>query len=412
MEKGKINRRTSQVAYVTFMNAGKRSPYPLGATLVYSKVNESNDEQSESDGQSSSDEDANYLPDISGGKAEELAANLLNLLELKLKCSKSDLTRYCGTTADGPYQAKKFQETITKETGRENLPDDIQFCQTTIWDAAHLLNLVATDVRDNKIGSSGHFWATFIKRANEFNHLLSSGKGYAQLEVSASAEKKRAVVITPFATQRFLSSAVKQWKAIEKGFKALHTAFSTIHSGADEDFPLQYRMFGQDFVVDLLGLIDATTPITKLMLFSQEVDFCHWKLVFWGKRAIEWMEEIAENITEMPRLKKHLAHIENFKFNDIQLLEGWSFISAENVDRPEAGAAVVYNWKERSVGEAVKELGTCAEDLKVACSERLEEKISEVSLLLSECFDYEKILIALEGTLKTEASIANTLPER
>ncbi len=73
---------------------------------------------------------------------------------------------------------------------------------------------------------------------------------------------------------------------------------------------------------------------------------------------------------------------------------------------------MVYNWKERSVGEAVKELGTCAEDLKVACSERLEEKISEVSLLLSECFDYEKILIALESTLKTEASIANTLPER
>ena len=52
----------------------------------------------------------------------------------------------------------------------------------------------------------------------------------------------------------------------------------------------------------------------------------------------------------------------------------------------------------------MEELGTFAEDLKVACSERLEEKISEVSLLLSECFDYEKILIALEGTLKTEAS--------
>ncbi len=162
------------------------------------------------------------------------------------------------------------------------MPESLRLCQTTIWDAAHLLNLASTDVRDDKYGTSGQHFKNFIKRVNEFNRLLSSGKGYAHLEVSVSAKKKRAVVVTPFATQRFLSSAAKQWTAIEKVYKALHAAFSTIHSGADKDFPLQYRMFGQDFVSDLLGFIDIIAPITQLMVFSQEVDFYHWKLVFWG----------------------------------------------------------------------------------------------------------------------------------
>ncbi len=76
--------------------------------------------------------------------------------------------------------------------------------------------------------------------------------------------------------------------------------FITIHSGADEDFPLQYRMFGQDFITDLIGLMDITVPITQLMILSQAVDFYHWKVAFWGKRMLHWMEDISQNLQEMP----------------------------------------------------------------------------------------------------------------
>ena len=270
IDKGTVNRRTSQASYLVFLSNGKRCAYPLGAPLVYAKSNDSDDEDPGPEDESSSDEATGSLPDVSGGNADELAGNLLNLIELKLKFSREDLTRYCGTTADGQYQAQSFQAKILKETGRENLPRSLQFCQATIWDATHLLNLASTDVRDEKTGNSGKFFKVFIERANEFNHLLSSGKGYSQLEESAAAKKKRAVVVTPFAKQRFLSSAIKQWGAIEKGFKVLHAAFFTIHSGADNDFPLQYRMFGQDFVTDLIGLMDITAPITQLIEFERD----------------------------------------------------------------------------------------------------------------------------------------------
>jgi hypothetical protein len=42
--------------------------------------------------------------------------------------------------------------------------------------------------------------------------MMGRGKGFAQLELSAKSSSKRASVIVPFAAQRFLSSAVGQWK--------------------------------------------------------------------------------------------------------------------------------------------------------------------------------------------------------
>eukprot|EP00794_Sanderia_malayensis_P004290 gene4290-4859_t len=76
VDKGTINRRTSQASYVIFMDGGKHCAYPLGAPLVSSKTNESDDDSLESESQSSSNEDTNCLQDITG-----VAANLLNLLE-------------------------------------------------------------------------------------------------------------------------------------------------------------------------------------------------------------------------------------------------------------------------------------------------------------------------------------------
>ncbi len=62
----------------------------------------SDDEDSESE--STGDDPATIgLPDVSGGSAEDLATNLLRLIQLKLQMSQQDLSRYCGTTADGQY---------------------------------------------------------------------------------------------------------------------------------------------------------------------------------------------------------------------------------------------------------------------------------------------------------------------
>ena len=55
--------------------------------------------------------------------------------------------------------------------------------------------------------------------------MMGRGKGFAQLELSANNSSKRTSVIVPFAAQRFLSSAVDQWKSIEKSFPVLRKSF-------------------------------------------------------------------------------------------------------------------------------------------------------------------------------------------
>jgi hypothetical protein len=71
----------------------------------------------------------------------------------------------------------------------------LRFFQAVIWDATHLLNLGATDIKEGKFGESQEFFTNFIKRANEFNHMMGTGKGFAQLELSAKNSSKRASVI-------------------------------------------------------------------------------------------------------------------------------------------------------------------------------------------------------------------------
>ena len=347
LDKGTVNRRTSQASYIVFMYDGKRRAYPVGAPLVYSA---SDEESSGSDADESLDEspadeeDQAGFPEVSGGSASDLATNLLNTIQLKLNLDQQDLTRYCGTSADGPYQAHDFSFTIREETGRLRIPEELQFCQAVIWDATHLLSLASTDIRDGKFGNSKVFFSNFIKRANEFNHMMARGKGFAQLEVSAKSSSKCASVIVPFAAQRFLSSAVGQWKSIEAAFPVLRKSFQTIHSNADDDFPLQYRMFGQDFVADLLGLLDITAPLCELMVLSQSVDFFHWKIVFWGQRMLHWMERIVDNLAGMPRYKKHLQDLNNYLFQEVELFEGWHLLSQDKVVHPDHGEEPKYTW--------------------------------------------------------------------
>ena len=274
----------------------------------------------------------------------------------------------------------------------------MQFCQAVIWDATHLLNLAATDIKEGKFGESKEFFTKFIKRANEFNHMMGRGKGFAQLQLSANNSSKRASVIVPFAAQRFLSSAVGQWKSIEKSFPVLRKSFQATHPNADEGFPLQYRMFGQDFLVDLLGLLDITAPLCELMKLSQSVNFLHWKIVFWGQQMLSWMEAIADNLTGTPRYKKYLEDLKNYLFKEVQLFEGWHLLSDNRMVHPDYNNEAMYTWTERSLDESMEELRKFAVDLKGSSENRLNNSTAKVSRLLAKCFDFEKLLIALEGS--------------
>jgi hypothetical protein len=106
----------------------------------------------------------------------------MHFIKIKSRTVVGRKNSVCGTSTDGPYQAYEFGFTIQEETGRHRIPEELRFCQAVIWDATHLLNLAATDIKEGKFGE---FFTNFIKRANYFNHMMGTGKGFAQLELSS-----------------------------------------------------------------------------------------------------------------------------------------------------------------------------------------------------------------------------------
>ena len=164
-------------------------------------------------------------------------------------------------------------------------------------------------------------------------------------------------------------------------------------------------MFGQDFVADLLGLLDITAPPCELMVLSQSVDFLHWKIVFWGKRMLHWMEAIVDNLADMPRYRKHLQDLNNYVFQEVELFEGWHLLSQDKMVHPDHEDEPKYTWIERPLDQSMKELQEFAIDLKGSAENRIGNGTAEISRLLARCFDFEELLVALKGKRCSETAI-------
>ena len=149
IDKGTVDRRTSQAACLIFQNNERRCAHPLGALLVYKRATDS-------------DEDG--LPDVDGGSAGDLARNL-------------------------------------------------------IWDAPHLLNLPSTDIKEGKCGNSKTFFNKFIKRGNEFNHLLSRGKGYAILKLVPKERRRMQLLSLRLPHSIFSVQLLINGKLLRKDFQ-------------------------------------------------------------------------------------------------------------------------------------------------------------------------------------------------
>jgi hypothetical protein len=75
----------------------------------------------------------------------------MHFIKIKSRTVVGRKNSVCGTSTDGPYQAYEFGFTIQEETGRHRIPEELRFCQAVIWDATHLLNLAATDIKEESL---------------------------------------------------------------------------------------------------------------------------------------------------------------------------------------------------------------------------------------------------------------------
>ncbi|CAB3980634.1 Hypothetical predicted protein [Paramuricea clavata] len=76
---------------------------------------------------------------------------------------------------------------------------------------------------------------------------------------------------------------------------------------------------------------------------------------------------------------------------------------------PDYGEEAMYTWIERSLDQSMKELKKFAMNLKASSQNRLDNGTAEVSRLLAKCFDFEKLLLGLEGMRRPDSENQNAI---
>lgn len=97
-------------------------------------------------------------------------------------------------------------------------------------------------------------------------------------------------VTVSFAQQRFLSSSYKQFLKLEKSIDVYIETFRD-HKNTPE---LLYQLAGQDFLYDLMGMIDLLWPLVLLQLRGQSLMCPGWNFYGWITKVLKQLEEFKQ----------------------------------------------------------------------------------------------------------------------
>ena len=155
---------------------------------------------------------------------------------------------------------------------------------------------------------------------------------------------------------RFTSSAYEQWMKIYSSYVALIKAyFKNCEDEKDRDDETRYQIRGQDYAIDLCGVLDVLKPATTLMVKCQALSVAPWKIVLWFERLVHGLKQMEKelislrdgekdvpNEKNLPTLSKHWTEltqpdIEECTFQGTQVLEGWLVMNEDRTSTLEAG---------------------------------------------------------------------------
>ena len=102
------------------------------------------------------------------------------------------------------------------------------------WDTAHWLDRVMEKMREKTASSA--FLKRLIKRSNRLHTMFGIGRGFAEYtEYSKKSGFEKPRVTVTFATTRFFSSAITQWKRILDNYKQLLSSYIEYREDLEDD---------------------------------------------------------------------------------------------------------------------------------------------------------------------------------
>lgn len=246
-----------------------------------------------------------------GGAGPELAGHMLTDLKEKLGLHGEKLLQMQGKVTDGQYLTDGFINAMNQPLFAQ-LREDMQdkFWWPLQWDPSHWLDKVFSKFYESE------YVSRLLSRTTLFHTMFGHGKMHAVPKATAKEMDLPFYTTMPFAKQRFLSSSYKQFTKLEKSLEVYVNTYRD-HNNKEIN---EYMMAGQDFVFDLLGIIDLLWPLVLLMLRGQALACPGWKIITWlslvREHIIKFSVEVEKPLpSEMvcPLLSEHIGDIEDMK---------------------------------------------------------------------------------------------------
>eukprot|EP00794_Sanderia_malayensis_P021154 gene21154-23234_t len=398
IDKSTPHRDTNHAVMIIVQVDGRRIAMPIDAPLVY--------------GYEEDEDGANV--ELQGGSGIDLAEQVVAVLKTKLQLTTDDLQFLRGVHADGQYQASTFQNRLHRILGIREIPDPYFLLP---WDVSHWMDLAMVELREHS-DSSG-FMKLLIKRSNRLHTMFGRGRGHAEYKGLAKILGLKALETVTYATTRFTSSSFEQWHKIYISYPALIAAFAQYREdGDDECEETKYQVRGQDYAIDLCGMIDIMKPGVTLMIKCQALSIPPWKIVAWFPKVMTTISMIEDELGRLknaqvltpnkdllPKLSTHWEEltkekIEDCTFQGITVYPGWLVVDERNEVNEDTSSERRRNqkkkktitWNARSPEDCLEDLLQLSQQLRVLLTTRYDEIVTD-SIKEMECiFDIESLV--------------------
>ena len=323
--------------------------------------------------------------DGSGGTGPELAMKMIEDVQVAMQ----------GKVTDGQYINTDFINAMNQPLFDE-LPIDLQdkFWWHLQWDPGHWLDRVFSACHD------GEFVSRLLSRTALIHSLFSHGKTHSVAYETAKELKLPFKTTVSFAKQRFMSSSYKQFLKLETSIEAYINTFQD-HDSRELN---EYKIAGQDFIFDLLGVIDLLWPLVLLMLRAQLLRCPGWKIAAWLPLVTTQLKLFSTQVMKKeplksasPRLHEHGEDIANYKYKEIDLIEGWLVVKEEQ------GKPV--EWKMRELEDCQNDLTDLAKAMIQTLEEQSAAGVPDLLYTLQKCLDFGVLFTSLCGERSMEGKI-------
>lgn len=199
---------------------------------------------------------------------------------------------------------------------------------------------------------------------------------------------------------------MKQWINIETSYQSYVKAFFKMNplSEADENEELKFKIIGQDFIYDLLVLLDILNPVVKAMEALQSFSAPIWKVVPYLDSVIKYLKSINfSTFAGLPRLKEHIEDLNKLVYKGVKLEPGYLVVATTSEPQPQDGKKrgpvnKTYTWSARDLNECEKDAQTFLEDLIKSVEARYQSAINNVCHSLYRCIDFHGLISCIVST--------------